>query len=264
MGAFSGRRCARRDRWPESLILSLSLFSDKDEEIRRTAIEILNNTKSKAAVDHLIKATDDSDWWVRERGVDALAKIGDSKALPKIESMLGANAKTDTVVIRALGKLGNHTHIQKIVPMLKRPEREIQIEAIKAMTVLTNDSQAESVRKILNTIKQSDDATIINIADKAIRDLDDRYSETMVEQNIKAEKISENTRTLLVDNEDLEKLLEEAKEQSAVAQADDDGAAIPASDQAAPAPMAPAVLDISTLNPGDVIRRALQIHRENR
>ena len=228
----------------------VKLFSDKDEEIRRTAIEILNATKSDEAVDHLMKATEDTDWWVRERAVDALAKIGDSKALPKIEAMLGSDAKTDTVVIRALAKMGNHSHIQKIVPMLKRPEREIQIEAIKALSALTNDSQAESVRNILRTIKQSEDATIINVADKALRDLEDRYSETMVEQNIKAEKISENTRTLLVDNEDLEKLLAEAKEQSAVAQADDDGEIVA---EAQAAPMAPPILDISTLSPGDVI-----------
>ena len=231
----------------------VKLFSDKDEEIRRTAIEILNSIKDDRAEDHLIRATEDTDWWVRERAVDALSKMGSTKALPRLESMLGSDAKTDTVVIRALAKVGNHTHIQRIVPMLKRPEREIQIEAIKAVSALTNDSQAESVRKILRQIKQSDEPTIINVADKALRDLDDRYSETMVEQNIKAERIGENTRTLLVDNEDLEKLLAEAKEQSAVAQADQDGEVVPAEAPAQAPPQAPPVLDISKLEPGDVI-----------
>ena len=55
-------------------IAVVSLINDEDEEIRRTAIEILNATKDETAVDHLIKATDDSDWWVRERAVDALSK----------------------------------------------------------------------------------------------------------------------------------------------------------------------------------------------
>ncbi len=230
----------------------VKLFSDKDEEIRRTAVEILNATKSNEVTDHLIKATDDTDWWVRERAVDALVKIGDSKALPKLESMLGTHAKTDTVVIRALGKMGNHTHIAKILPMLKRPEREIRVEAIKALAALTTDSHVESVRGILNKIKQSDEPTIINAADKAIRDLNDRFSETVVEQNIRAEKIGENTKTLLVENEDLEKLLAEAREQSAVAQADSDGDIVPV-EPGQPAPLAPAILDISTLEPGDVI-----------
>jgi len=229
----------------------VSLIGNKDEEIRRTAIEILNATKSDRAEDHLIKATDDSDWWVRERAVDALSKIGSTKALPKLESMLGKNPKTDTVIIRALGKLGNHNHISKILPMLQRQEREVQIEAIKAIANLTNDSQADTVRNLLKKIKQSDEATIINAADKGLKEIDAKFSETVLEENVRAEKIAENTKTMLVENEDLEKLLQKAKEESAVAQADGDGEIVPTT-AAAPA-MATPVLDISKLNPGDVI-----------
>ena len=229
----------------------VKLIGEKDEDIRRTAIEILNATKSDLAEDHLIKATDDTDWWVRERAIDALSKIGSSKALPKLEKMLGQNPKTDTVIVRALGKMGNSTHIAKILPLLRRPEREIQIEAIKAISHLANDSQAESIRNLLNKIKQSDDVTIINAADKALEEIDDKFSATVLEENVRAEKIADNTRTMLVDNDELEKLLTEAKEQSAVAQADGDGDIVPA---AAPGAVpAPAVLDISTLEPGDVI-----------
>ena len=229
----------------------VSLIGHKDEEIRRTAIEILNATKSDRAEDHLIKATDDSDWWVRERAVDALTKIGSTKAVPKIEAMLGQNPKTDTVLVRALGKLGDHNHIAKILPLLKSSERDVQIEAIKAISHLANDSQADTVRDLLKKIKQSEDITIINVADKALQELDGKYSETVLEQNIRAEKVAENTKTLLVENEDLEKLLQAAKEESAVAQADGDGDIVPAAGTAAP--MAAPVLDISKLNPGDVI-----------
>jgi len=230
----------------------VALISSKDEEIRRTAIEILNSTKDERAIDGLLKATDDSDWWVRERAVDALSKIGGTRALPKLEAMLGKDPKTDTVVVRALGKLGNHKHISKILPLLQRPEREIQVEAIKALSLLSDESHAESIRNILRKIQQSEDHTIINAADTALKSLDDRYSETVIEQNVRAEKIAGNTKTLLVDNQDLERLLHAAKEASAVAQADGDGEIVPA-DVAPVAPMAQSVLDISNLSPGDVI-----------
>ena len=65
-----------------------------------------------------MKATDDRDWWVRERAVDALAEIGSKKAVPKLVEMLGQNSKTDTVVVRALAKLGDETVLEKLVPML--------------------------------------------------------------------------------------------------------------------------------------------------
>jgi len=164
--------------------------------------------------------------------------------------MLGDNPKTDTVVVRALGKLGNYKHIAMIVPLLQRPEREIQVEAIKALSLLADETHAESIRGVLKKIQQSAEHTIINAADTALKSLDDRYSETVVEENVRAEKIADNTHTLLVDNQDLEKLLQQAKEASAVAQADGDGEVVPA---ATPAPAATPYLDISKLNPGDVI-----------
>ncbi|MGI9238114.1 MAG: HEAT repeat domain-containing protein [Woeseiaceae bacterium] len=224
----------------------VTLINDKDDDIRRTAIEILNATKDSRAVDHLIKATDDTDWWVRERAVDALSKIGDSKAVPKLETMLGKDSKTDTVVIRALSKLGNANHLSKIMPLLKRPEREIQVEAIKALAHLADDSHAESIRGLLKKFQQSEDATIINVASKALKDLDARYSETVLEENVRAEKITAHTKTLLLDNDELDDLLAAQAAQIAEAAKPDEVAEAPAAAQEA-------MLDISKLNPGDVI-----------
>ncbi|NNC77489.1 MAG: protein kinase [Woeseiaceae bacterium] len=234
---------------PKVVDAVVSLIKDEDEEIRRSAIEILNSMKDERAVDHLIVATDDDDWWVRERAIDALAQIGSPKALPKLESMLGQNPKTDTVILRAIGKMGTAKHITKIVPMLNRPEREIQIEAIKALAHLADQSHAETVRGVLKKIRKVDDNTIINVADGALKDLDARFSRTVLEENVRAEKIAANTKTMLLDDEDLEKLLKEAKGSSQIADLDEDTAEA----EPSAAPMAPPVLDISTLSPGDVI-----------
>ncbi len=197
----------------------LQLIQDKDEEIRRSAIEIINATKDQTAVAHLMKATDDEDWWVRERAVDALAQIGDKKAVPKLVEMLGQNAKTDTIVVRALGKLGGPREISKLVPLLKRPEREVQIEAIKAISHLADEKRAETVRSILQQIKQSEDPTIINSADLALKEIDAKFSATVQAENVRAEKIQEHTKTLLIDDEDLSKLMaveaEAAKDENA-------------------------------------------------
>jgi len=215
----------------------LELVKDKDEEIRRTAIEILNATKDETAVDTLIKATDDQDWWVRERAVDALAQIGSKKALPKLIGMLGKNAKTDTIVVRALGKLGDADIISKIVPMLKRPELDIQVEAIKAISHLADEAHAKTVRDLFQEIKKSEDKTLVNNADKAIKEIDAKFSEPVLAENIRAEKMKEHTSTLLLDNKDLEKF-------------------IAAQEPAAKDPTAPEslpVLDVSKLEPGYVI-----------
>ncbi len=219
---------------PKVVNAVLELVKDKDEDIRRTAIEILNATKDERAVEHLIKATNDKDWWVRERAVDALAHIGSSKALPRLIEMLGSNPKTDTVVVRALGKLGGVDVIDKLVPLLNRPERDVKIEAIKAISHLADESHADSIRNVLQKLKGSDDATIINSADKAIKEINAKFSSAVLEENVRAEKMSEHTRTLLIDNEDIESIIAAA----------------------APEPVAaepPSVLDVSTLEPGEII-----------
>ena len=222
---------------PKVVNAVLELVKDDDEEIRRTAVEILNAANDETAVDTLIKATDDQDWWVRERAVDALAQIGNKKALPKLVNMLGNNAKTDTVVVRALGKLGDADIISKIVPMLQRPELDIQVEAIKAISHLADEAHAKTVRDLFQEIKKSEDKTLVNNADKAIKEIGARFSEPVLAENIRAEKMKEHTKTLLVDGKDLEKLI------SAQAPA----AADPTAPEAMP------VLDISNLEPGDVI-----------
>ncbi len=233
---------------PKVVSAVVALIKDEDEEIRRTAIEILNATKDPSAVDHLIKATDDSDWWVRERSVDALSKIGGPKALPRLLEMLGKDAKTDTVVIRALSKIGNQDHIAKLVPMLNHAEREVQVEAIKAISALADATHAGTVRSVLQKIKQSDEPTIINSADKALQALDARFSDTaVIAENKRAEKIGEHTKTLLLENEELEKLL--SAHQKQVQPLPDSAPEAPATVAATAAP----ILDISKLNPGDII-----------
>jgi serine/threonine-protein kinase len=232
---------------PKVIHSVLELIKDKDEDIRRTAIEILNATKDESAVDTLIKATDDPDWWVRERAVDALAQIGSKKAIPKLIAMLGSNAKTDTIVVRALGKIGNADIISKIVPLLQRPERDLQVEVIRAISHLADEKHAETVRNILRKAKQSDDKTIINSADKAIKEIDAKFSATVLAENVRAEKMAEPTKTLLLDDQELSKLLEAQAQATAQVQAD----------VSAPVASAPVretkILDISTLTPGDVI-----------
>ena len=233
---------------PKVVNAVVALIKDEDEEIRRTAIEILNATKDPSAVDHLIKATDDSDWWVRERAVDALSKIGGPKALPRFLEMLGKDAKTDTVLIRAIAKVGNQDHIAKIVPMLNHAEREVQVEAIKAISALADQSHAATVRGVLQKIKQSEEPTIIRNADRALQELDARFSDTaVIAENKRAEKIGEHTKTLLLENEELEKLLSAHKKEVEPPTENAPAAS------AKVAPTAAQVLDISKLSPGDVI-----------
>ncbi|HEU4530103.1 MAG TPA: HEAT repeat domain-containing protein [Steroidobacteraceae bacterium] len=215
---------------PKVVEAVLALVKDEDEDLRRAAIEILNQTKDERAVNHLIEATRDPDWWVSERAIDALAEIGTKRAVPRLLEMLQSDAtRSIPVVVRALGKLGDHKVIEPVLKALERPEKEIRVEAINVLAKLADERRVEHIRVQLQAQTQNPDATVQQAASRALQELDDRYSSSMVAANQKAERLAEPAKTLLMDNRELEAVVKSAE--AAVAQR----------------------LDIATLKPGDII-----------
>ena len=218
----------------------MRLIKDDDQEIRRAAIEILNATKDPQAVEQLMQATKDEDWWVRERAVDALADIGDSRAVPVIAGMLGKNEKSDPTVVRALGKLGDKNIAPKIAPLMASGGREIRVEAMKAVANLVGEEQVTYVRDKLVQIQGCGDKQLAEAADLALETLQTRFSEAVREQDRKAEKLTEGAaKTLLLNDADAQQAIAEM-------QAEMQKASAAPQEQAGP-------LDISTLEPGDVV-----------
>ncbi len=215
---------------PKVVDAVLTLIKDENQDIRRAAIEILNQTKDERAVAQLIEATRDPDWWVSERAVDALAEIGSSKALPRFIDMLQGEAKSLPTVIRAIGKIGDQRSLEALLPMLSRPENEIQVEAISALAKLADERRADTIRVRLQAVSTSADGTLSQAVARALQELDNRFSTQQIAANQRAEKMQEPAKTLLIDNQSLANAVKQAEETAASAK-----------------------LDIATLRPGDVI-----------
>jgi len=208
----------------------LLLVRDPDEDIRRTAIEILNLTKDERAVDYLLQATRDTDWWVSERAVDALAEIGSERALPRLVEMLKGPARSVPSAIRALGKLGDARVIEALLPQLARPEKEIRVETMHALARLSDEANADTIRGKIRALGEvSTDQTVVVAANKALEDLDARFSTAEIASQRKAEHVAAApARTMLIENADLAELV---RQNEAAAQR----------------------LDISTLKSGDIL-----------
>src|SRR5271168_339309 len=207
----------------------LALVKDDNQDIRRAAIEILNQTKDERAVAQLIEATKDRDWWVSERAVDALAEIGSTKSLPRFLEMLAAGEpKSLPTVIRAIAKIGDQKCIERLLPMLQRPENEIKAEAITALTKLADERRADTIRVRLQAVAGGADATITHAVARAMQELDNRFSTQQIAANQRAERMQEPAKTLLIDNQDIAKIVKEQEVEKAK-------------------------LDIATLKSGDII-----------
>ena len=214
---------------PKVVDAVLDLIKDENQDIRRAAIEILNQTRDERAIGQLIEATRDSDWWVSERAVDALAEIGSTKAVPRLTEMLkSAPAKSLPTVVRALAKLGDNNQLSQIMPLLSRTENDIKVEVMAAMGKLADERHADDIRTQLQGIAQTGDATINHAAQRALQELDNRFSMTQLAANERAEKMQAPNKTLLVDNQDIAAIVAQTEAQ-------------------------PAKLDIATLKSGEVI-----------
>jgi serine/threonine-protein kinase len=176
VGAKPRRGCARQDR-PKVVEAVLQLVGDQDDDIRRAAVEILNQTKDDRAVGHLIEATKDKDWWVSERAVDALAEIGSKRAVPRlIEMLVTTPPKSLPVVVRALGRLGDHKVIDAVLPMLSREEKDIRLEAISSLAKLADERRLEQIRVQIQAQASNTEQTVAQAALRALSDLDSRFS----------------------------------------------------------------------------------------
>ncbi|MEE4185452.1 MAG: HEAT repeat domain-containing protein [Gammaproteobacteria bacterium] len=184
----------------------MELISDKDENIRRSAIEILNQTKDERAVKHLLQATRDDDWWVSERAVDALAEIGSKEAVPRLREMLKGSPKSVPSVLRALSKLGDARIISDIIAMLQRPEPDIVVQALDALANLVDEPHAEDARGRIKPLLQVGNDAVAAAARDALQKIDNRFSESLIIQEQKAQRLAEPAHTMLIDEAEMRRI----------------------------------------------------------
>lgn len=207
----------------------MELVSDKDENIRRSAIEILNQTKDERAVKHLIEATRDDDWWVSERAVDALAEIGSKEAVPRLREMLSGNPKSVPSVIRALGRLGDATLIPDLLQCLQRPEPDVIVQAVGALANLVGEDSVDAVREQIAPLQKVGNDAIAAAARDGIEKIESRFSDSLIIQDQKAQRLAEPAHTMLIDEAEMQRMAGQL------------------------APSHVAQIDLSAIKPGDVI-----------
>lgn len=159
---------------PRVVEAMLGLIKDDDEYIRRTAIEVINASGDERAFDQVLDALEDSDWWVRERAIDALATMGSDKSLPLLYKALAKDEYTRRAAVRALGQIGNRGAIKELLPLLKDPDEMVRKETLQALAALADEAHAHPIRKAIEAAMPDYDAELHELADEALRAVDQR------------------------------------------------------------------------------------------
>jgi len=164
---------------PRVVEAALALVKDKDEFIRRCAIEILNTTKTQAGEERtltsLVGALEDVDWWVRERAIDALARLGDKRAVPALLQVMERDPKAAPVAIRALAGLGDAQAIPPLLVQLRRHDKSIRSEAIRAVAALADEAHAEGIQRALTEVLSAAPDEVRDLAEQGLRTLTSRF-----------------------------------------------------------------------------------------
>ena len=157
----------------------LSLMKDKDEFVRRCVIEILNSNRARAGNEgvfqSLVDALDDDDWWVRERAIDALANMGDLRAVPALLRVMEKDSKAAPVAIRALASLGDPRAVGPVLTALRSRDKAIKAEAFRALATLTDGMHAEMTYRALTEELSALTGELRDLAERTLRTLSARF-----------------------------------------------------------------------------------------
>ena len=152
----------------------ISLTHDPDNNLRRCAVEYLNNVIDPAAFDALIERLDDDDWWIREKAIRALSKLEDKRAIVPIAKMID-DEKTGLGVPKALATIGGEEALWHLLRFLKEKPKQLKMETIKALGLLKNRNAIDAIMGC----QDDPDQEIVTLAIETLKTLTGRQFTSM-------------------------------------------------------------------------------------
>lgn len=156
----------------------LALVKDKDVSTRQCALEIFQKMKNERTFTLLVEALKENE--SREHAIEALAAIGDKRAVPVFIKMLEEDSETSLSAIRALVVFRESQAIPPLLAQLQRQDKAIRQEVLRAVTVLTNEEYAPYVMQMVMSMRDSDDEELRQLTNRIATDLIKRFGQKVM------------------------------------------------------------------------------------
>jgi len=128
----------------------IKALEDSDDTVRWYAAEALGKIGNEKAVDPLIKALEDSDDRVRWYAAEALGKIGNEKAVdPLIKALEDSDDRVRWYAAEALGKIGNEKAVDPLIKALEDSDDTVRWYAAAALGKIGNEKAVDPLIKAL-------------------------------------------------------------------------------------------------------------------
>ncbi len=110
---------------------AIGLLEHQDEEIRTTALVLVQYFQDERVVEPVAKLLADEDWWLRITACDALGTIGSEKAVPHLIKAL-EDEEARWTAIDALARIGSTKALRPLTGLLRDKRPEVRLEVIRA------------------------------------------------------------------------------------------------------------------------------------
>src|SRR5262249_23712508 len=128
----------------------ITYLGDSSDVVRRYAVDVLIRLKDPNALGALVRtASGDSDWWVKEKALEAIAAIGDTRAIPYIVDLMQKEADLRWAAIKALSDMNVRTAAPQVAAFLADPDSDTRLAALSCLQKFNDPSCAPAVQPLL-------------------------------------------------------------------------------------------------------------------
>lgn len=122
------------------------LLSDESAVVRRYAVEMLMRLEDAESLGALVRTVQsDDDWWVRERAVEAIGKLGDRRAVPYIVDFITKEPDLRLAGFETLASLGDKKAAPHVAALIDPADADLSRAALDCLEALGDTSQTPRV-----------------------------------------------------------------------------------------------------------------------
>jgi twitching motility protein PilT len=128
----------------------VAFLQDPFDVVRRFAVDVLCRINDSKALGALVTtAREDTDWWVREKAIEAMASFEDERAIPYIVDIMRRSPEVQFVCIEALKQLKAKQAAGYVTEMLASGDADVRLAAVKCLGDFRASEFTEQVQPLL-------------------------------------------------------------------------------------------------------------------
>ena len=129
----------------------VGFLTDGSDVVRRYGIEMLMRLADPNSLGALVRAaTSDTDWWVRERALEAIGVLRDARSVPYIIEIMNQQPELRLTAIASLLAIADSTAVAAIAGLLDVEDADVVVAALQALEHLNDASQVPRVLEMVH------------------------------------------------------------------------------------------------------------------